>query len=55
MAFGKNKINWWVWPWQNGKRQLKRLLGIATIVSCEPGMGAAEDNSRLSTHEGKLG
>ena len=38
---------------QNGKRQLERLLGIATIVPCEPGMGAAEDNSRLSTHERK--
>ena len=40
--------------WQNGKMPLERLLGITTIVPCDPGMGAAEDNSRISTHEGKL-
>ena len=34
--------------WQG---QLERLLGITTVVTCEPGMG---DNSRLSTHDRKL-
>ena len=32
----------------------ERILGITTIVPCESGMGAADDNNRLSTHEGDL-
>ena len=43
-----------MWSWQNSMRQLESLTGVTTIVPCKPGMGAAEDNSGLSTHERKL-
>ena len=35
--------------------ELQEATGkTSNIVPCEPGTGAAEDNSRLSTHERKL-
>ena len=43
----KNKINWWVWPWQNSMGQLERLLGTTTIVPCEPGMKITVDNQLM--------